>query len=171
MTETEAHNIVVSFADLPTIVGRSFCGEWWSVGRDRLELFDRAAYVDSNEYPLELSGYPDGLIEGFHGLSLLDHMTNPVVRITDPGVFGWNYGFDRVRFVSPMTVEDQIRVAGRIQDVRPKDDGFVVTYDLTVEVKGRDRPGLAAVWMVFWLPTSPVASGDQTASDEEGTAG
>ena len=83
-------------------------------------------------------------------------MVNPLVRITDPGVFGWNYGFDRVRFVSPLTVADRIRLTGRIEEARPKDDGYVVTYDCTIEVDDRKRPGLAASWLVFWLPSSPI---------------
>src|SRR6516165_6642310 len=80
---TEIRELCVPFARLPSLVGRSFVGDWFIVDARSLPLFDRAIYTDQNPYPLDASGYPEGLVEGFHLLALLDHLVNPLLRVSD----------------------------------------------------------------------------------------
>src|SRR5262249_35748871 len=79
-----------------------FVGDWFIVDARSLPLFDQAIYTDRNPYPLDARGYPEGLVEGFHLLALLDHLVNPLLRVSDGPCVAWNYGLDRVRFVSPV---------------------------------------------------------------------
>lgn len=143
-------SVALKWEDLPNSAGAEFLGPWFSVEEDRLPMFDRATYVDAN--PVELTGtnFPDGLIEGFHLLALLDHLTNEVLHVDHPGWTGWNYGLDKVRFVSPVTVHDKIRVAGSIAEVTPRGEDSLVLLRCTIEVEGRDKPGMVAEWRVLW---------------------
>lgn len=153
--EPGATPLVIAFAELPSLTGRSFVGPWFSVNPDRLGLFDHVSYADENPHPLDGSGYPDAMLEGFHLLSLLDHLMNHVLYLQGPGAFGWNYGFDRVRFVSPIRAGEPLRLTGTLAAIRPKHEGFLVRADCEVQVKGRERPGFAAEWWVNWLAEAP----------------
>lgn len=136
--------------ELGASIGREFIGSWFSVADDRLALFDRATYVDENAVAFADTEYPFGLIEGFHLLSLLDHLTNEVLQIENPHWSGWNYGLDKVRFVSPVTTKDRIRVVGSIKEVTSRSSGQLVLIDCAIEVEGRDKPGMTAQWRVLW---------------------
>ena len=142
--------LALKWDDLPRSAGAKFVGPWFRVDEDRLPMFDRATYVDSNSVELAGTNFPDGLIEGFHLLALLDHLTNEVLHVDDPRWTGWNYGLDRVRFVSPVTVNDRIRVAGRIAEVIPRGEDQLVLLHCTIDVEGRSKPGMVAEWRVLW---------------------
>lgn len=152
MTDTTAQPITITFDfdQLPSIVGREFASDWLTVSADRLPLFDTATYVDENTAPFDDGIYPEGLIEGFHLLALLDHMSNPVLRTTHGPLAGWNYGFDKVRFVSPVQVGQPIRLHGHVAEVTSRGEDYLVMLDCRIEVADRDRPALIAQWRVLW---------------------
>ena len=142
--------LTASWDEVWAIEGAEFTGEWFAVDADRLALFDHATYTDENINPMDESGYPENLVEGFHLLSLLDHLVNRAVCVSGPGVFGWNYGFDRVRFTSPVTAGEPIRVRGRVAEVATRGEGYLVRFDVRIEVEGRDKPAMVADWRVLW---------------------
>lgn len=130
--------------------GREFRGAWFAVDRDRLSSFDHAAYIDANDHSMA-DVYPDGLIEGFHQLALLDHLVNQVCYVEDSRWSGWNYGFDLIRFTSVVTVHDRIRVSGTVADIQPRGDGYLVELHCRIDVEGRDKPSCVAKWKVMWV--------------------
>ena len=142
----------VRFHDLPALAGRSFVGDWFVIDEAKLPLFDEAVYSSENAYPLDMSEYPDGMVEGFHLLSLLDHLVNPLLLFSDGPCVGWNYGLDRVRFVSTVRAGQKIRVKGTVGAVTPKGSGYLVLCQCVIEVDGRDRPAMVADWWTYWLP-------------------
>lgn len=150
--DPEIRALSVPFAELPSLAGRSFLGDWFSVDASKLPLFDEVTYTSENPYPLDTDAYPEEMVEGFHLLALLDHLVNPLLRISDGPCVGWNYGLDRVRFVSPVRAGQKIRVRGTIGAVRPKGSGFLLLCQCAVEAEGSDRPGMVADWWTYWLP-------------------
>ena len=58
-----------------------------------------------------------------------------------------NYGFDRLRFVSPVPVGSEIRGTFAIEDVRRLDDGAQITWRAEVEIRDAPKPALAALWL------------------------
>jgi acyl dehydratase len=155
----EIRELCVPFAGLPSLVGRSFLGDWFVVDAGSLPLFDRASYTDRNPYPLDARGYPEDMVEGFHLLALLDHLVNPLLRVSDGPCVAWNYGLDRVRFVSPVCAGQKIRVKGTVGAVRRKGSGFLILSRCAIEVEGRERPGMVADWWTYWLAPAPLAAG------------
>lgn len=154
------------WGELPLLKGREFRGAWFTVERDRLASFDHAAYIDVNDNRMA-DVYPDGLIEGFHQLALLDHLVNQVCFVEDPRWSGWNYGFDLIRFTSVVTVHDRIRVSGTVADVQPRGEGYLVELHCAIDIEGRDKPSCVARWKVMWVlaaddseDTGFVAEGD-----------
>ncbi len=88
------------------------------------------------------------IAHGFLTLSLLSAMGLEAQPKIAGAVMGINYGFDRVRFLSP--VKTGARLRGRFtlkafKAVKPTD--LDVTWGVTVEIDGESRPALAADWM------------------------
>lgn len=95
---------------------------------------------------------------GFLTISLLTHMQHGARHSgsgLDPEKYGvfLNYGFNRLRLVSPVAVNSRIR--GRFAIARMERDErgrLVTTMDCTVEIEGSDRPALVAEWVSVWVP-------------------
>ena len=62
---------------------------------------------------------------------------------------GMNYGFDKIRFLSPVPSGSRIRARFRIVGVQRKPGQAVVKYGVTVEIEGKDKPALAAEWLTI----------------------
>ena len=61
-----------------------------------------------------------------------------------------NYGFDRVRFVSPVPVGSNVRSRVKLLKVESKGDGrTLVTTENTVEVEGQAKPALIATMLTM----------------------
>ncbi|MFJ9005437.1 hypothetical protein [Streptomyces canus] len=158
-TPTEADTPVrlhISLDRVPDLVGREFRGPWFTIGREKLPVFDDATYADQNIHTFDDDNYAEDLVEGFHLLALLDHLTNDLLAAEGDHWYAVNYGLDRVRFVTPVQAGVPIRVHGAVADVRPKGDGHLLLLRMTVEVRGAERPGFTADQWVLWLPTDDV---------------
>jgi acyl dehydratase len=59
-----------------------------------------------------------------------------------------NYGFDKVRFVSPVREGKRIRAVGKLGEVTERKPGNVILrVDVTVEIEGENKPALSAEWL------------------------
>jgi acyl dehydratase len=86
------------------------------------------------------------------GHLLLSHLSQVGESLMpDPGdrvAFALNYGYDRVRFIRPVTVGSRIRGRLVLRDVRPRGEGsYLVENEVTLEVEGSEEPHLAARWL------------------------
>ncbi|XVU27864.1 hypothetical protein ACQPZJ_12705 [Actinoplanes sp. CA-054009] len=146
--------IVDSPADLSSIAGRAFTTPWFSVDPDRSEQFEYSTYLDSYPHPYEQQdgdGYGDGLVEGFHLLGMIDYLLNHVL-VANFRCVPWNYGLDRVRFVSVVRTSDRFRITGTIREVIDRGpQGHLVVAELTGQVQGRDKPAFVATQHALWV--------------------
>jgi acyl dehydratase len=61
-----------------------------------------------------------------------------------------NYGLNKVRFLAPVKVNDEIRarvVLKGFEEKRPKQ--FLITVEVTIEIKGGDKPALITDWITM----------------------
>jgi acyl dehydratase len=85
---------------------------------------------------------------GFLTMSLLSIMSYEVMPVIEGTTMGVNYGFDKLRFISP--VRSGSRVRGRFKLIeaklrKPKE--LQSQTNVTVEIEGEDRPALVADWI------------------------
>jgi acyl dehydratase len=75
--------------------------------------------------------------------------------VDDPAIaYALNYGFDRIRFVTPVPAGSRVRAHFEVGDVHQRDDGAVViVLDVRYELEGSDRPALVAEWLGLIQPT------------------
>jgi acyl dehydratase len=141
-----------SVADLERMRGQRV-GEsaWRTVTQELVDDFARVSgdhqwiHVDPERARRE-SPFGTTVAHGFLTLSLLSSLSAEVISMQNPR-FGLNYGFDRVRFVSPVPVGSQIRGTFAIEDVRRLDDGAQITWRAEVEIRDAPKPALSAVWL------------------------
>jgi len=131
-------------------------GDWLQVDQDRINSFadvtedHQFIHVDP-EACKELSPWGVPIAHGFLTLSLLVKLSasipQPVERF-DGIVMGINYGFEKVRFISPVKVGSRIRAKSVLSSVDLKDPNTIqYVRTMTVEIEGEDKPALVAEWI------------------------
>ena len=129
---------------------------WYEIGQDRITAF---ADVTEDWQFIHLDQErmaPQGgtMAHGFLTLSMLSAMSYDVQPEIPGMVQGLNYGFDRIRFVSPVRAGQRIRGRFSVTEVVEKPGRYDVTWDVTVEIDGADRPAIVATWInVFEVET------------------
>ena len=88
-------------------------------------------------------------------MSLLSSLAKGVNVALEGLVTGVNYGFDKVRMVSPVHAGKRIRGRFVLQDFTKKGPGqWLLTLAATVEIEGEARPALVAEWLSLqWVKT------------------
>lgn len=124
---------------------------WYAMSAERIKAF---ADISEDWQPIHIdeaagaaSPFGTTIAHGFLTLSLLSAMVYEIPALKGEAM-GINYGFERLRFLSPVPTGSQVR--GRFTLValtaRP-DRGYMLTYDVTVQIKGQEKPALAARWL------------------------
>lgn len=131
-------------------------GDWFEVTQDRVDQF--ADVTEDHQFihvdPERAKDTPFGgtIAHGFLTLSMLTHLGSTIPQ-GDPARYqgvamGLNYGFEKVRFVSPVPVGSRIRATSVLKAVELKDPSTIqTTRTFTVEVEGQDRPAMVADWL------------------------
>ena len=88
---------------------------------------------------------------GFLTLSLLSTMIQSALRVDDL-TMSVNYGFEKVRFVSPVRVGSEIRGSFGVGEFKRTADGAQVTWNVEVQIRGSDKPALVASWLGRMYP-------------------
>jgi acyl dehydratase len=131
-------------------------GEWLEITQERINGFadvtedHQFIHVDP-EACAEHSPWGVPIAHGFLTLSLVTALVGSVPqdpRLTEGRLIGINYGFDRVRFLAPVTVGSRVRAAAAVAAVVQKDPSTLqVTQSVTVQVEGGTKPALACEWI------------------------
>jgi acyl dehydratase len=130
-------------------------GEWFEVTQADIDTFadvthdHQFIHVDP-EACATMSPWGVPIAHGFLTLSMLTHLSASIPVAADrlAGiVMGVNYGFDKVRFVTPVKVGSRIRVTSSIAGVELKGDALQVVRAMTVEIDGEEKPALVADWI------------------------
>ena len=88
------------------------------------------------------------IVHGFLTLSLLVHLTAGLTPRFENLVMGINYGFDKIRFLAPVPVGSEIRAHVKLAMIVERSPGqFLFVQDVTVEIRGEDKPALVAQWL------------------------
>jgi acyl dehydratase len=131
-------------------------GDWFEISQERINSFadvtedHQFIHVDP-KLAAEMSPWGVTVAHGFLTLSLLvklsESIPQPPERL-DGAVMGVNYGFDKVRFISPVKVGSRIRCSSVLAAVELKDANTVqTTRTMTVEIEGLTKPALVADWI------------------------
>jgi acyl dehydratase len=131
-------------------------GEWLQVDQDRINQFadvtedHQFIHVDP-EACKTLSPWGVPIAHGFLTLSLLTHLSGSIPQPPerfDGILMGVNYGFDKVRFVTPVKVGSRIRASSVLKSADLKDpSNLQIVRTITVEIDGESKPAVVADWV------------------------
>ena len=121
--------------------------DWLVVDQDRINQFADATldhqfiHVDSEKAtPL----FGSTIAHGFLSLSLMAGMPAPQVA-PENMTMAFNYGLDRVRFLTPVNVGSKVRTKAKLLSVDDKGDGrYLVKNEVTMEIEGQEKPAYIA---------------------------
>ncbi len=92
------------------------------------------------------------IAHGFMSLSFLSCFAASAALAVKGTVMGINYGFDKVRLLSPVAEGSRVRGRFVLKQVKERSLGqHVFTYEVTVETEGGDKPALVADWLVLLM--------------------
>lgn len=128
-----------------------FTSDWMSIDTDHLSQFAFATYLDASVTDLTASrNNPLGsnLVDGFLLTSMLTAFHFNDSPVTGDGIYGFNYGMDRVRYTHPVFVGQRIRCVATLAEVDTRPDGTVlVKTDNVIEIEGEQKPAMVARWL------------------------
>jgi len=125
---------------------------WLTIGQDRIDTFADATedhqFIHVDPEAAAKTPFGGTIAHGFLTLSLLSRMAAEATFVPEGVKMAVNYGFDRIRFLSP--VRSGKRVLGRftLDSIEEKAPGqWLLRHNVTVEIEGEDKPALTAVWL------------------------
>ncbi|MGE2834907.1 MaoC family dehydratase [Mycobacterium sp. SMC-4] len=128
--------------------------EWLEITQDRVNLFADATndhqwiHVD----PQRAADGPFGgtIAHGLLTLSLIPHFTHQLYTVGNVAM-AINYGYNKVRFITPVRVGAKLRARAEITAVAQLDNAVQATLTTTVEIEGSEKPAAVAESIVRFL--------------------
>jgi acyl dehydratase len=146
----------ISLADVPGLIGQVLgISEWITVDQSMIDKFADATldhqfiHVDPERAAAE-SPFGGTIAHGFLTLSLLSAMNFDCLPKIREQTMGLNYGFDKVRFMSPVKCGTRVRGHFTLAGSRFRGAGMLMTtYDVSVEIENEKKPALTANWITI----------------------
>jgi acyl dehydratase len=126
---------------------------WHVVDQKRIDVYadviedHQFIHVDPERAKKE-TAFGTTIAHGFLTMSLLSVMSYEVMPVIEGTTMGVNYGFDKLRFISP--VRSGSRVRGRFtlaEATLRKPSELQSRTHVTVEIEGEEKPALVADWI------------------------
>lgn len=144
---------ITSLEELRSLVGKEVgVGDWVEVTQERINQFADATgdhqwiHIDAERAKKE-SPYGTTIAHGFLTLSLMVELMAKTVQVRLPIKMGINYGLNKVRFVSAVPAGSKIRSRVTLQNLEDFPGGQQLTWVVTVEREGGDKPACVAEWL------------------------
>ena len=136
---------IASVEELKSLIGQEVAvTDWFNITQERINLFADATgdhqwiHLDAERCKKE-SPYGTTIAHGFLTLSLLPLIMQSAVSMPDSKL-SVNYGLNKVRFPSPVPVGSKLRGRMMLQDVEDIEGGVQITWKVTIEREGSDKP-------------------------------
>jgi acyl dehydratase len=146
----------IALTEMAGLVGTEVgVSDWITVDQTMIDAFADSTndhqfiHVDPVRAKAE-SPFGGTIAHGFLTLSLLSAMNFDCVPKVREQTMGINYGFDRIRFMSPVKSGSRIRGRFTLADARFRGASMLMTsYEISVEIENEKKPALTATWVTI----------------------
>lgn len=145
--------VEISLAEVTGLVGQKIgISSWITVDQTMIDSF--ASATDDHQFihcdPVRAAAetsFGGTIAHGFLTLSLLSKMNYDCLPKIREQTLGINYGFDKLRFISPVRSGKRVRGHFTLSQARFRGAGMVMTsYDVSIEIEDERKPALTAIW-------------------------
>lgn len=135
----------------PRIDQASTPTDWFEITQDRVNTFADATldqqwiHIDPERAKAGPFGAP--IAHGQLSLSIMSFLPGGEgvgLPAVDGMKLGINYGWNKVRFMSPVQVGAEVRTVGKLKSVEEKSGMLEIINEMTLEIKGQDKPACVA---------------------------
>ena len=142
---------IVKTTEIDSIIGKEVgTSDWIIIDQDRINKFADATmdhqfiHVDPEQAePI----FGSTIAHGFLSLSLVAGIPfqQEIGMILEVTKMGLNYGLDKLRFLSPVPVNSEVRIVMKCLSITEKNPGqFLAKNEVTMEIKGVEKPAFVA---------------------------
>jgi acyl dehydratase len=128
--------------------------DWMEITQDRVNTFADA--TDDHQWihvdPARAASGPFGgtIAHGLLTLSLLPHFSHQLYTVENIAM-AVNYGYNKVRFITPVKVGARLRARGELTSVTQLEGAAQSTMTVTVEIEGSDKPAAVAESIIRYI--------------------
>lgn len=131
--------------------------DWLDVTQERINQFAEATgdhqWIHVDAARAAESPFRTTIAHGFLTLSLVSVLLRNAMNPTHMRM-AINYGVNRVRFVSPVPSGSRVRGRFTVGAAERTGGAIQVTWQVTIEREGGDKPCCVAEWIVRYYPTA-----------------
>jgi len=136
------------------LVGKEIgVSSWHLIDQPRIDTYadvtedHQFIHVDPERAKKE-TAFGTTIAHGFLTMSMLSVMSYEVMPAIAGTTMGVNYGFDKLRFISPVRSGKRIRGRFVLAEAKlRKPNELQSRTNVTVEIEGEDKPALVADWL------------------------
>ena len=149
---------IVKPEELDSYIGKSLePSEWLTIDQERINKFADATmdqqfiHVDPEQ---ATPVFGSTIAHGFLSLSLVAGIPfeQEIGMVLEGTKMGLNYGLDKVRFLSPVPVNSEVRIRMKCIDITEKNPGqYLAKTEVTMEIKGVEKPAFVAETLSMFI--------------------
>lgn len=128
--------------------------EWLHIDQHRVDQFadstDDHQWIHVDPARAATGPFSGTIAHGLLTLSLLPKFMHELYRV-DNVAMAINYGFNKVRFITPVPVGSKLRASSRIEKVDKLGTAVQATLVTTIEVDGADKPAAVVESIVRYV--------------------
>lgn len=125
--------------------------DWFLIDQDRIDHFadttEDHQFIHVDPEAAKATPFGGTIAHGFLTLSMLAPLMDSALEKPEVQM-SVNYGFNKVRFLSPVKSGQRIRGHFKLLELVEKRPGqWQQTVEVTVEIEGEEKPALLAEWI------------------------
>ena len=143
---------MITPTELEALLGKEVgLSRWFVMDQERINLFadvtEDQQFIHVDVDKAKATPFEGTIAHGFLTLSMLSAMVEDAVPLVAGLIHSVNYGFDRIRFVLPVSAGERIRGRFELIKIDVSAGEITQTLKVTVEIEGKDKPALVAEWI------------------------
>ena len=143
----------IALADFIKLEGQKIgTSRWFEIDQSRIDTFadvtEDHQFIHVDEKAAEKTPFGTTIAHGFLTLSMLSAMIYDGVPNIEGAKMGVNYGFNKIRFISPVKSGARVCAHFTLNALRhPKPTEVTNIWGVSIEIEGQERPALIAEWI------------------------
>ncbi len=132
------------------------CSDWVRIDQALINAFADATmdhqYIHVDPERAAAGPFGTTIAHGLLTLSLLPRMMESISYSPEGATLFVNYGFERVRFITPVKEGSEVRGRVVLREVSERNKGqWILKMEVTVEIRGGEKPAMVAEWLTMSL--------------------